>query len=231
MRDLTKGNPRSVIMAFAVPVMIGYMLQLCYSLADTRIVSSFIGEEALSAVGATTSLSGMIIGFLNGLTNGFAVIVARYFGAKDYKNLKRSVAASLTCGIIISIVLTTACLFGLNTILHVLNVPEQVYAMAYRYIFIIFIIYVTMSINHLISYFLSSLIIKKNFKTQHNKTTKYPTSIILISSIILKITKINNETKYNKTATFKCFSLCIKVHSFHMYYQINITNQIFFVKT
>ncbi|MCR5743253.1 MAG: MATE family efflux transporter [Lachnospiraceae bacterium] len=138
MRDLTKGNPRSVIMAFAVPVMIGYMLQLCYSLADTRIVSSLIGEEALSAVGATTSLSGMIIGFLNGLTNGFAVIVARYFGAKDWKNLKRSVAASLTCGIIISIILTTACLLGLNTILHVLNVPEKVYDMAYRYIFIIF---------------------------------------------------------------------------------------------
>ena len=137
MRDLTKGNPRSVILSFALPVMIGYMLQLCYSMADTRIVSTFLGEDALSAVGATTALSGLIIGFLNGLTNGFAVIVARYFGAKEENNLKKSVAASLSAGLIISAGLTAVSLFGLTKILQLLNVPEEVFSVAYRYIFII----------------------------------------------------------------------------------------------
>jgi Na+-driven multidrug efflux pump len=85
MKDLTQGSPRRVILAFALPVLIGYVLQLCYSLADTRIVSSLLGQDALSAVGSTSSLSALIIGFLNGLTNGFAVIIARFFGSKDEK--------------------------------------------------------------------------------------------------------------------------------------------------
>ena len=138
MKDLTKGKPMQVILAFAIPIFISYILQLCYSLADTKIVSSCLGEDALSAVGATSSLSNMMIGFLNGLTNGFAVIVARYFGAKDEKNVHRTVAASFLLGIALSVLLTLVCLLGLNPILHLLNVQEEIYSLAYTYIYIIF---------------------------------------------------------------------------------------------
>ena len=62
-----------LIVLFALPLLVGYVLQLFYSLVDTRIVGSVLGETALAAVGATTSLSSMIVGFLQGLTNGFAV--------------------------------------------------------------------------------------------------------------------------------------------------------------
>ena len=85
MRDLTKGKPMKLIVMFALPLLIGYVLQLFYSLVDTRIVGSVLGETALAAVGATTSLSSMIVGFLQGLTNGFAVVVARFFGAGGIK--------------------------------------------------------------------------------------------------------------------------------------------------
>ena len=79
MRDLTKGNPMKQILLFMLPILIGNVLQLTYSLVDTRVVGSVLGDTALAAVGATTSLSTLVIGFLQGLTNGFAVIVARLY--------------------------------------------------------------------------------------------------------------------------------------------------------
>lgn len=72
MKDLTKGSPSKVMISFAIPVALGNIFQLCYSLADTRVVGSTLGEAALAAVGATTSISTLFIGFLSGLTNGFA---------------------------------------------------------------------------------------------------------------------------------------------------------------
>ena len=74
MKDLTKGKPSTLILSFALPVFLGNLLQLTYSLADTRIVGSFLKEDALAAVGATSPLSGLIIGFLMGLANGFAIV-------------------------------------------------------------------------------------------------------------------------------------------------------------
>ena len=67
MKDLTKGKPSTLILAFALPIFLGNLLQLTYSVTDTRIVGSFLGEDALAAVGATTTLSNLIIGFLLGL--------------------------------------------------------------------------------------------------------------------------------------------------------------------
>ena len=92
MKDLTKGSPAKVILQFALPVLIGQLLQLCYSLADTRIVSTLLGEQALSAVGATSALSALLVSLLTNLANGFAIIVARYFGANDEDMVKRTVA-------------------------------------------------------------------------------------------------------------------------------------------
>ena len=63
MKDLTKGSPSKVMISFAVPVALGNIFQLCYSLADTRVVGSTLGEAALAAVGATTSISTLFIGF------------------------------------------------------------------------------------------------------------------------------------------------------------------------
>lgn len=80
MKDLTKGSPLKLILQFAFPVCLGNIFQLFYSLADTRIVGKYLGVNALAAVGSTNSLNSMIIGFLLGMTNGFAIIVARYFG-------------------------------------------------------------------------------------------------------------------------------------------------------
>ena len=73
MKDLTKGNPVKVMCSFALPLLIGHLFQLFYGLADTRIVGSCLGDDALTSVYATTTLNDLIVGFLVGITNGFAV--------------------------------------------------------------------------------------------------------------------------------------------------------------
>ena len=98
MKDLTKGRPSTLILAFALPIFLANLLQLTYSLVDTRIVGSFLGEDTLAAVGATTTLSNLMIGFLMGLSNGFAIITAQKFGAKDEQGVKKSFAMSLKLG-------------------------------------------------------------------------------------------------------------------------------------
>ena len=137
MKDLTKGKPSTLILAFALPIFFANLLQLTYSLVDTRIVGTFLGEDALAAVGATTTLSNLIIGFLQGLSGGFAIIIAQKFGAKDYKNVKKSFAMSLTMGTGIAIFFTVFGLLFLQPILNILNVPSDLMATAKSYIFVI----------------------------------------------------------------------------------------------
>jgi len=137
MKDLTKGNPIKLILSFALPVCAGNILQLCYNLADTRIVGSNLGESSLAAVGATVSLNSLIIGFLLGLTNGFSVITARFFGAKDEQGVKRSVAATITLGMLISLLLTVFSVVFLTPILKALNTPTEIFTESKSYIRII----------------------------------------------------------------------------------------------
>lgn len=137
MKDLTKGNPSRLIIAFALPIFFGNLLQLTYSIADTRIVGTFLGENALAAVGSTTTISNLMIGFLMGVTNGFAIITAQCFGAGNKKGVRKSFAASLMLGTMIAVILTAGGLIFLNQILSFLNVPQMFFKEAKQYIFII----------------------------------------------------------------------------------------------
>ncbi len=137
MKDLTKGNTLKVIINFTIPIFVGSLFQLFYSLVDTRIVGSTLGEEALAAVGATATLNSLIVGFLIGLTNGFSVITAQYFGAGDKDKVRKSVAQSLQLGLILSVFLTIISVTGLKHILQWLNMPEEHFWQGYAYIVVI----------------------------------------------------------------------------------------------
>lgn len=125
MKDLTKGNPVKVMCSFALPLLIGHLFQLFYGLADTRIVGSCLGDDALTSVYATTTLNDLIVGFLVGITNGFAVITARNFGAGDMDRVRKTFASSMKLGIIVSALLTVFSLVFLEDILRFLNTPEE----------------------------------------------------------------------------------------------------------
>jgi len=137
MKDLTKGRPSVLILTFALPIFLANLLQLTYSLADTRIVGTFLGDNALAAVGATTTLSNLIVQFLMGMCNGFAIISAQCFGAKDMDRLRRSLGNSLVLGLLAAVVLTIGGLVFLQPILRFLNVPENLLNTATQYVSVI----------------------------------------------------------------------------------------------
>ena len=90
--DMTKGSPSKLITKFIIPIIIGNIFQQLYSMVDTIIVGRFVGVDALAAVGATGSVSFLILGFTQGLTTGFTVLTAQRFGPGGYaqKYRKRS---------------------------------------------------------------------------------------------------------------------------------------------
>lgn len=137
MKDLTKGNPSKLILEFAIPIFVGNIFQLFYSLIDMRIVGSTLGNDALASVGATSTMNNLIVGFLIGLTNGFAVRVAQDFGAQDFKGLKKDVGGTLKLGILISALLTLISVSFLTPILRLLNMPESLMRQGTAYIRVI----------------------------------------------------------------------------------------------
>ncbi len=137
MKDLTNGKPLKLIITFAIPLFIGQLFQLFYSLVDTRIVGEILGETSLAAVGSTTSLSDMLVGLLNGLTNGFAIIISTFYGAKDFINMKKSIAATLLLSIGFTIIISILCLLLNNQILSILNVSDAILSQAKSYICVI----------------------------------------------------------------------------------------------
>ncbi|MBE5963055.1 MAG: MATE family efflux transporter, partial [Lachnospiraceae bacterium] len=118
MRDLTKGNPTRLMILFALPVLLGNICQLFYNLVDTKIVGEVLGGNSLAALGAAGPLNTLIVGFLLGLTNGFAILVSRSFGAKKETELRKNVAGTLVLGLATSIVLTIISLIFLKPMLH-----------------------------------------------------------------------------------------------------------------
>ncbi len=125
MKDLTKGTPLRVILAFAIPVFIGNLFNLAYNLADTRIIGSFLGETALASVGSVSPLHDLLIGFVTGLANGFAVLTARFFGMKNENKVRKCFALSITFGSAIALLLAGGCYLLLPQILRVLHVEES----------------------------------------------------------------------------------------------------------
>lgn len=137
-RDLTRGNPTKLIIYFTIPLLLGNIFQQFYSMADTIIVGRTVGVNALAAVGATGSLSFLIIGFAQGLTAGLSVITAQKFGAEDYNGVRKSVTTSILLSVIITFILTSISVCFARPILEIMNTPSEIIDDAYNYIVIIF---------------------------------------------------------------------------------------------
>ena len=138
-KTLTEGTPWKQILLFSIPIFWGNIFQLLYSLVDTKIVGSTLGTEALAAVGSVSTLHTLMTGFLNGLTLGFSLITAMCFGADQMKRLKKSFAMTIELGVLTTAVLVVALMFVLQPLLHLLNVPEEQFAMSYAYISVLIV--------------------------------------------------------------------------------------------
>lgn len=124
-RVLTEGTPWKVIVTFALPLLIGNVVQQLYQFADAVVVGRQLGVTSLASVGATTSLIFLLIGFAWGLTSGFAIPTAQAFGAGDARGVRRSVTSGawLTAGT--STVLTGAGVLLAEPALHALRTPPE----------------------------------------------------------------------------------------------------------
>lgn len=138
VNDMTVGSPMRAIFRFAVPLILGYILQQMYLIIDTVIVGRWIGVNALAAIGASTSIMFLIMGFCNGSCAGFAIPVAQAFGAKDFRKMRTYVSNSYRIAITFAMVITLlSCLFC-KKILHLVNTPLEVFDDAYIFLMLQF---------------------------------------------------------------------------------------------
>lgn len=135
--DMTKGSPLKLILLFALPLFASNLFQQFYNLADTAIVGHTLGDYALSAVGSVSSVYGLVMSVCFGMTNGFAILISRYFGAKDEGRMKQAIAGTVLLSILVALALTLFCCLFLKQFLVLLNTPEEIFQDAYVYIIII----------------------------------------------------------------------------------------------
>lgn len=146
--NLTEGRPVKLILLFAIPVFLGNLFQICYSLVDTKIVGSILGETALAAVGSVSVLYTLLTGFFNGLSLGFSVLTARFYGSGEEARLKENVAGSIVLGFSTAAVIITAAAILIRPILTLLNVPPEQMEMALSYItLLVWGMFVTLAYN------------------------------------------------------------------------------------
>ncbi len=152
-KDMSQGSPMKLILGFAVPLLLGMLFQQAYNLVDTLIVGRYLGVDPLAAVGSTGSINFLILGFCNGVCNGFALPIAQRFGAKDYDGLRKYVGNSVIIASVIAIVITFFTTVFCRNILELMNTPDNIINYAYNYIVIIFLgIPATMLYNILSGY-------------------------------------------------------------------------------
>ena len=137
-KDMTQGSPLKLILAFAVPLMLGSLFQQFYNLADTIIVGRFVGVEALAAVGSVGGLNYLVLGFVNGIACGFSIPVSWTFGAKDYVEMRRYTANTVWLSVFFAAVLTVVTVAMTRSVLVWTNTPDNIIDLADIYIRTIF---------------------------------------------------------------------------------------------
>lgn len=138
-KDMTAGNPLTLILSFAFPVFLSNLFQQVYTVADTAIVSKTLGDGALAAVGSIDSVNFLILGFCFGIGMGFSIPIAQCYGAKDMKELRKYAGNAIWVFLVVSLVMTVGSVLFCRTILTVTKTPAVIMEMAYQYLLVIFL--------------------------------------------------------------------------------------------
>ena len=139
--DLLSSPIVSSLLTFALPILISNALQQFYNAADTTIVGNFLGFRSLAAIGATSAIYELIVGFAIGIANGMGIVVARHFGAGDIEKIKKAVAGSIVIGSVLSLAVMLVGGVWLYGLLRLVHIPENIIDEAYSYIYIIMIFF------------------------------------------------------------------------------------------
>lgn len=156
-KDLTQGNVAKLLLFFAFPTLLSNVFQQFYNLADTAIAGHILGDNALVAIGASSTVNSLVLSFAWGLNGGIGIIIAQCFGAKDFKKLKKSVAISLSINVLFSLIV---CIFGIfmsRPMLQALNTPAARLNEANSYISVILVFIIVPMLYNLEAVILRSL--------------------------------------------------------------------------
>ena len=132
--DLIHGPILPALISFALPILLSNIFQQLYNTADILIVGRFLGPDSLAAVGATTAIFDLIIGFALGVGNGMGVVIARYYGARNFSKIKEAVAATWILGALLSVIVMAIGFVGLYPLLQYLETPAEILPQSYDYI-------------------------------------------------------------------------------------------------
>ena len=137
-QDMTVGKPSSCLLKFIIPMLIGNIAQLLLTTFDRVIVGSILGDAALGAVGASMPVLNIFMVFFMAVGGGVTVMVSQYFGAKDLSNLGKTVGNTVMLMFFISIIVTAVAVPLTGPILRAIDTADELYGLAYDYLFILF---------------------------------------------------------------------------------------------
>ena len=137
--QITEGMIWKQLLIFFFPIVIGTFFQQVYNTADSIVVGRFVGKEALAAVGGSVNqIVNLVVEVFVGLTSGASVIVAQFYGAKDKKNLNKTLHTSYAFGIVTGFIVAVIGLLATNTVLEIMKTPQELMADSRLYLHIYF---------------------------------------------------------------------------------------------
>ena len=137
-KNLTEGSILKTMLIFAVPMILGNLLQQVYNIADTMVVGRFLGAEALAAVGSAYTLMTFLTSVTIGLCMGSGAVFSIAYGAGNEQELKKSMWVSFLFVGAVTVLMNVAVFIWTEPVLHLLRIPKEVYPLMYTYIRIIF---------------------------------------------------------------------------------------------
>ena len=136
--SMTEGRPLGLIVAFSLPLMLGNVFQQLYTVVDTMVVGQALGVGALAALGAADWLNWMVLGTIQGFTQGFSIKMSHEFGAGIYDRLRKTVANSILLAILSSVVLLLISQAAARPVLELLQTPDAIIGDSLTYLRIMF---------------------------------------------------------------------------------------------
>lgn len=155
--DLTQGSITGTMLSFALPLMLGNLLQQCYNIADTMIVGRVLGADALAAVGSSYTLMVFITSIFIGLCMGCSAVFSIQYGARDIVSLKRSIFSSALIVGAVTLLLNVVALVLLNQIIDLLHIPAELETLVYDYLFVIILGMIPVGVYNFYAFLLRSI--------------------------------------------------------------------------
>ena len=126
MHNMTVGKPVKLIFLFAMPLMLGNILQQLYTMVDTMIVGQYLGVDALASLGAADWINWALLGIVMGFTQGFAIKISHSYGAQDFDKMEKTMGMIIVCCAVIGLLLTIGAQLIIHPLLVLLNTPENI---------------------------------------------------------------------------------------------------------